>query len=178
MMVSALLFKPMHQSCDPILPHLDLMANAVWQAFLHSCNLCSTCLTFFCNNTKFKIILISQCICFTFSVTNSSASLFQFPNNIVQGWGLLLSRFPPFRYFPNFLTSPRYMLAIEYHVHIWQVSPQLSCGDTCQKWMRFKECSRHFREIENFAYGEIDERSFNTPHPKSLSSSDCSFLVI
>ena len=24
------------------------------------------------------------------------------------------------------------MLAIEYHVHIWQVLPQLSCGDTCQ----------------------------------------------
>ena len=53
------------------------------------------------------------------------------------GWGLL-RRFPPFRYFPNFSTSPKYMLAIEYHVHIWQVSPQLSCGDTCQIWMIFK----------------------------------------
>ena len=30
----------------------------------------------------------------------------------------LLSRFPPFRFFPNFSTSPKYMLAFEYHVHI------------------------------------------------------------
>ena len=37
------------------------------------------------------------------------------------GWGLL-SRFPPFRYFHNFSTSLKYMLAIEYHVHSWQVS--------------------------------------------------------
>ena len=79
-----------------------------------------------------------------------------------QGWRLL-SRFPPLCYFPNFLTSPKYMLAIQYHVHIWQVSPQLSCGDTCQIWMGFKECNRHFCEIENFAYGEIDKRSFSNP---------------
>ena len=26
----------------------------------------------------------------------------------------------------------QYMLAIEYHVHVWQVSPQFSCGDTCK----------------------------------------------
>ena len=76
----------------------------------------------------------------------------------------LLSRIPLFYYFHNFSTSPKYMLAIEYHVHIWQLS-QLSCGDTCQIWMRFKECSRYFCEIEKFAYGEIDERSFSNPHP-------------
>ena len=29
-------------------------------------------------------------------------------------------------------------LPIEYHVHIWQVSPQLGCGDTCQIWMWFE----------------------------------------
>ena len=90
---------------------------------------------------------------------------------IDQGWGLL-SRFTPFRYFPNFSTSPKYLLAIEYHVHIWQVSPQLSCGDTCQIWMRFKECNRYFCDIEKCAYREIDERSFNgalvTPTPETL----------
>ena len=53
------------------------------------------------------------------------------------------------------------MLSIEYHVHIWQVSPQLSCGDTCQK-NETGTC-----EIKNFAYGEIDERSFSNPHPWS-----------
>ena len=83
---------------------------------------------------------------------------------VVLRWGLL-SRFPPFRYFPHFSTSPKYMLAIEYHVHIWQASPRLSCRDTCQIWMRFKEYNRYFCQIENFAYEEIDERSFSNPTP-------------
>ena len=79
-----------------------------------------------------------------------------------QGWGLL-SRFSPFRYFPNFQLLQNTYCAIEYHVHIRQVSPQLSCGDTCQIWMRFKECNRYNAryEIKNFASGEIDEQSFS-----------------
>ena len=56
-------------------------------------------------------------------------------------------------------------LAIEYHVYIWQVLPQLSCGDTCQIWMWFRESNRYFCNIEYFAYGEISERSFSNPHP-------------
>ena len=79
------------------------------------------------------------------------------------GWGLL-SQFPPFRYFPNFSESQKHTLAIEYHVYIWQVSPQLSCGDTCQIWMWSKESNRYFCKIENFACGEISERSFSNPH--------------
>ena len=84
--------------------------------------------------------------------------------NIDQGWGLL-SQFSPFRYFPHFPLLSKQTLAIEYHVYIWQVSPQLSCGDTCQIWMWFKESNRYFCKIENFAYGEISERSFSNPHP-------------
>ena len=80
-----------------------------------------------------------------------------------QGWGLQ-SQFPPFRYFPNFSASPKYMLAIVYHVHIWQVLPQLSCGDTCQIWMWCKQSNRYFDRIKSFAYGEINERSFSNPH--------------
>ena len=57
------------------------------------------------------------------------------------------------------------MLAIEYHVYIWQVSPQLSCGDTFQIWMWFRESYRYFSKIENFACGEISEQSFSNPHP-------------
>ena len=31
----------------------------------------------------------------------------------------------------------------------------------------------HFSHIENFAYGEINERSFSNPHPdRQMSSSD------
>ena len=40
------------------------------------------------------------------------------------------------------------MLAIEYDVHIWQVSPQLSCGDTCQIRMWCKESTRYFCRIQ------------------------------
>ena len=34
--------------------------------------------------------------------------------------------------FSEFLEMSKESLAIEYHVYIWQVSPQLSCGDICQ----------------------------------------------
>ena len=82
-----------------------------------------------------------------------------------QGWGIL-NRFPPFPYFPIYSRSPKCMLVIEYHVHIWQVPPQLSCNDTCQIWMIFKECNMYFCEIENSAYGEIVERHFGNPRPR------------
>ena len=56
------------------------------------------------------------------------------------------------------------MLAIEYHVNIWQVLLQLSCSDTCQIWMWFKESNRYYGMIENFPYGVINEQSFSNPH--------------
>ena len=80
------------------------------------------------------------------------------------GWGLL-SQFPPFRYFPNFSSLSKHTLTVKYRIYIWQVSPQLSCGDTCQIWMWFVESNMYFCEIENFAYGEINERSFSNSHP-------------
>ena len=83
------------------------------------------------------------------------------------GWGLL-SQFSPLRYFPHFPLLSKQTLAIEYHVYIWQVSPQHSCGDNCQIWMWFRESNRYFCKIENFAYGEISERSFSNPHPWSM----------
>ena len=76
------------------------------------------------------------------------------------GWGLL-SQFPPFRYFPIFSALSNHTSAIEYHVYIWQVAAQLSCGDTCQIWMWFEESNMYFWQVENFAYGEINERSFS-----------------
>ena len=85
-------------------------------------------------------------------------------NWLVLGWGLL-SQFPPFHYFPNCSSLSKHTLAVKYCVYIWQVSPQLSCGDTCQIWMWFEKSNMHFCKIENFAYGEINERSFSNPHP-------------
>ena len=84
----------------------------------------------------------------------------------ILGWGLL-SQFPPFRYFPNFSSLSKHTFTVTYRVYIWQVSPQLSCGDTCQILMWFDESNMYFCKIENFAYGEIDERSFSNPHPWS-----------
>ena len=84
-----------------------------------------------------------------------------------QGWGLL-SHISPFRYFPIFSALLKHTLPTEYHIYIWQVSPQLSCGDTCQIWMGFIESNSDFCKIENFAYGEINERSFSNPHPRSF----------
>ena len=79
------------------------------------------------------------------------------------GWGLL-SRFPPFRYFPNFATSPKYTLYI-------QLLNITFIFDTCKIWVRFKECNGYFCDIENFAYGEIDERSFSNSHPRRIVAS-------
>ena len=45
--------------------------------------------------------------------------------------------------------------SIEYYVHIWQVLPLLSCSDTCQICMWFKDLNRYFCKIETIAYGEI-----------------------
>ena len=75
---------------------------------------------------------------------------------LIEGWpGVgLLKQFYPFRYFPHFSASPKYVLAIVYHVHIWQVLPQSSCGDTRQIWMWCKE-SRCFDRIENVTNGAL-----------------------
>ena len=83
----------------------------------------------------------------------------------IQWWGLLI-QFPTFCNFPNVSESPEHALAIEYHVYIWQMSPKLSYGDTCQIWMWLKVYNRYFFKIENFAYGEISERSFSNPHTR------------
>ena len=56
------------------------------------------------------------------------------------------------------------LLSMEHHVHIWQVSPQLSCGDNCLIWMWFEESSMYYCKMENFPNGEINEPSFSNPH--------------
>ena len=63
------------------------------------------------------------------------------------------------------------MLAIEYHVYIWQVSLSVRYGDTCQIRMWFEETNQYFCHI-----GEIDERSFSNPHPWALHR--CSFWIV
>ena len=69
--------------------------------------------------------------------------------------------------FSEFSSNVKTNVSYRYHVYIWQVSPQLSCVDTCQLWMWFEEAKMYFCHIENFAYGEINER---TPTPGVLIS--------
>ena len=91
--------------------------------------------------------------------------IYQYKNDTAPGWGLL-NQFPPFRYFPNFSSLLKHNLAVKHCVTVWQVSPQLSCGDTCQIGMWFDEYNTCFCNIENFAYGEINERRFSNHHPR------------
>ena len=88
----------------------------------------------------------------------------------------VVHKFLPFRYFPNFFQHCHNTLAFEYHVHIWQVSPQLSCGNIRQIWMWFKESKRYFCEIRYFRKGEISEWSFSNPHPRTNLS--CTWFEI
>ena len=82
-------------------------------------------------------------------------------------WGLQ-SQFPPFRYFFHIPSLSKQTLAIGYQVYIWQVSPQLSCSDTCQILMWSQESNRYtFCKIKNFADEEVNERSFCNPHRRS-----------
>ena len=71
------------------------------------------------------------------------------------GWGLL-SQLSPFRYFPNFSELSKYWLPMECHIHTWQMSPQLSCGDICQIWMWFKNSNICICKKEKFLNGEIN----------------------
>ena len=82
------------------------------------------------------------------------------------GWGLL-NQFSPFRYFPIFSEWLKHWLPVWHYIHIWQVSPQLSCGDTWQIWMWLKVSNLYFCQIEISCYGEINEQSFSNPHPWS-----------
>ena len=40
--------------------------------------------------------------------------------------------------FPDFQNYQKHTLPIECHIYICQVSPQISCGDICQKLMWLK----------------------------------------
>ena len=68
-----------------------------------------------------------------------------------------------------FSALTNHTLAIEYHVDIWQVLPQLRCGDTLQIWTWLEKYNMYFGHVEKFAYGEINERSFSNPHPRSMT---------
>ena len=77
----------------------------------------------------------------------------------------LLNQFAPFPYFPIFSALSKHRLTMIYYVDIWQVSPQLSCGDICQIWTWFKISNLLFWYNEISRNREINERSFSNPFP-------------
>ena len=83
--------------------------------------------------------------------------------------GVLVTKpISPFRYFPNISALCIHTLEIEYHVYIWLVSPQLSYDDTGLIWICLKESNGCFCKIDIYSDGEINERSFITPHPRIM----------
>ena len=64
------------------------------------------------------------------------------------GWGLLKLRslISPLQKISIYHNSRSHTL---HHVHIWQVSPQLSCGDTCQIWTSYFIVNVYFDSAEN-----------------------------
>ena len=82
-------------------------------------------------------------------------------------WGLL-SQVCPFRYFSIFSEWWKQWLPEWYQVHIWQVSPQLSCGDTWQIWTWLKVSNLYFYWIIISRNEEINEWSFSNPHPSCI----------
>ena len=73
----------------------------------------------------------------------------------------------PVRYIFRISKSLKLCLSVRHHVHIWQVSTQLSCDDKCQIWTWFKGSNWYFSEINTASKREINERVFNNCHPWS-----------
>ena len=75
----------------------------------------------------------------------------------------LVSQFSPFRYFPNFSKWSKQQLLVWYQVHIWQVSPQLSCRDTRQIWTWLKVSDLYFCYIKFPVTEKLTKGALVTP---------------
>ena len=78
-------------------------------------------------------------------------------------WGLL-NQFILFHFFHSFSGLSKHYLPIEYHIHIWQVSLQLSCSDTCQIWMWLNRSDIN----RNFPNRKINKMILVTPTSSHL----------
>ena len=70
-----------------------------------------------------------------------------------------------FFFLVNFLPFSKLLkhcLLIKYHIHIYQVSLQLSCSDTCQICMWFSESQRYFCKSKVVLKGETNKLRVST----------------
>ena len=79
-----------------------------------------------------------------------------------------ISKVPIFFQFFTIVKTLHAWLAIEYYVHTWQVSLQLSCSDTYQIWKWKNSANRSFCKIQNVLNSKIYKRDFSTPHSWSF----------
>ena len=101
--------------------------------------------------------------------------------NIVQNTMLFscpVQNFKMIKWLSNFSTSLEYTLAIEYDVYIWQVSPRVSCGDTCQIWLCFKDQKATFARSNTLLTEKLKSEALTQYHgcwcPGSLRRQDIS----
>ena len=78
----------------------------------------------------------------------------------------LILRYPVFQNYRNIFSIRiiETFFPIEYHINIWQVSPQLICGDTCPIWMLFNGSNIYFCKSRNVSNGEIKVQNLSKPH--------------
>ena len=87
--------------------------------------------------------------------------------SIYLGWGLLKLRslISPWA---KFSILQKYLLYSLNHIHIWQMSPQLSCGDTCQIWTRYSIVNVCFDNNGKYGKFRNGDNWLSNPHPCSL----------
>ena len=77
-----------------------------------------------------------------------------------QGWVGVTKPISPV---PLFLSLSKSTLAIEYHVYISQVSPQLGCGGTCQIWKWLKNLTSTFARSDILLTEKLTNGTLVTP---------------
>ena len=97
------------------------------------------------------------------------------PEWVVLEWGLLKLRslISPLR---DILIKPKYNLYTFNHVHICQMSLQLSCGDTCHIWPLYQTNNECFDQSEKLGKNRNGEYWLSNPHPCSVQESICSVV--
>ena len=95
---------------------------------------------------------------------------------LLQQWGLLKLR-PLIALLAIFQPLWKYKLYPLNHIHICQVSLQLSCGDTCQIWTWYSIEKQCFNSSQKLGKQRIGKNWLSNPHFRSPISLKCRYGV-
>ena len=89
-------------------------------------------------------------------------------HNVIRklGWGLLKLR-SSISPLAKFSILQKCLLHSLNHIHIWQVSPQLSCGNTCQIWTSYSIANMYFGDVQILGKKRNGGNRLSNPHPRS-----------